>query len=181
MQIPVNSSIILREIELSDAIDIFKTIDSQRLYFRKWLPFVDFTKEITDTQEFIISTKEAQEKGRELTFVILFQERFVGLIGFKDIDKSNKKTEIGYWLSENYQKRGIITQSVQRLIHLAFEDMEMNRIQIKCANGNIPSKNIPKRLGFILEGIEREGELLCDGHFTNLEVYSLLCKDFYKV
>jgi ribosomal-protein-serine acetyltransferase len=59
--------------------------------------------------------------------------------------------------------------------------MEMNRIQIKCANGNIPSKNIPKRLGFILEGIEREGELLCDGHFTNLEVYSLLCKDFYKV
>jgi len=57
----------------------------------------------------------------------------------------------------------------------------MNRIQIKCASGNIPSKKIPQRLGFSLEGIERDGELLSDGKFTDLEVYSMLKKDFRKL
>jgi len=82
------------------------------------------------------------------------------------------------WLKENYQKRGIMTSSVRKMMHLAFEDLGINRIQIKCATGNIPSKNIPIRLGFTLEGIEREGELLSGNIFTDLEVYSMLKRDF---
>ncbi|MFV0598592.1 MAG: GNAT family N-acetyltransferase, partial [Bacteroidales bacterium] len=54
----------------------------------------------------------------------------------------------------------------------------INRIQIKCAVGNIPSKNVPKRLGFVFEGIEREGELLSSGVYTDIEVYSKLKSEF---
>jgi len=181
MTITVSPSIKLKQLELSDAPDIFRIIDSQREYLRKWLPFVDYTKEVTDTRLFIISTLDTPEKRSELTFVIHLDGKFVGLIGFKDTDKANKKTEIGYWLSEAYQKRGIVTQSVKRLMELAFEELEINRIQIKCATGNIPSKSIPQRLGFTLEGIEHDGELLSDGVFTDLEVYSMLKKDFKKL
>lgn len=178
MLLTVNSDIKLKLLELSDAIDIFSTIDSQREYLRKWLPFVDFTKEVTDTRLFIISSMDSSKKNRELTFVIHYKHAFIGLIGFKDTDRTNKKTEIGYWLSEKYQKRGIVTKSVVRLMQLAYDELGINRIQIKCATGNIPSKNIPKRLGFTLEGIEREGELLSDNIFTDLEVYSMLKRDF---
>ena len=181
MTITVNASIKLKQLELSDAPDIFRIIGSQREYLRKWLPFVDNTKEVTDTRLFIISTLDTPEKRSELTFVIHLNGKFVGIIGFKDTDKANKKTEIGYWLSEEYQKRGIVTQSVKRLMELAFEELGINRIQIKCATGNIPSKNIPQRLGFSLEGIERDGELLSDGVFTDLEVYSILKNDFRKL
>jgi len=47
-------------------------------------------------------------------------------------------------------------------------------VQIKCAVGNLPSKNVPKRLGFKLEGIERQGELLSGNIFTDLEIFSKL-------
>jgi len=43
--------------------------------------------------------------------------------------------------------------------------------------GNFPSKRIPRNLGFVLEGIERDGELLTGGIFTDLEVYSKLKDD----
>ena len=46
------------------------------------------------------------------------------------------------------------------------------RIQIKCAVENRSSSNIPKRLGFKFEGIERDGEPLIGNVFTDLEVYS---------
>jgi ribosomal-protein-serine acetyltransferase len=67
-----------------------------------------------------------------------------------------------------------VTRSVERLCDFAFNELGINRIQIKCAVGNSASSNIPKRLGFIFEGIEREGELLSNGFFTDLEVYSKL-------
>lgn len=70
-----------------------------------------------------------------------------------------------------------MTQSVRCLCRFAFNDLNINRIQIKCATLNFPSKNILKRLGFQLEGIEREGELLSDSTFTDLEIYSLLKSD----
>ena len=176
-KIAIGENIILKQIELKDAADIFNTINSQRDYLRKWLQFVDFTKELKDSQSFILSAINVPVDEREFLFVIHYNNYFAGLIGFKDTDKLNRKTEIGYWLSENYQKKGIITESVKALLHFAFDELNINRVQIKCAVGNTPSKNIPKRLGFKFEGIERDGELLVDNQFTDIEVYSLIKKD----
>jgi len=178
MILTVNASISLKEIDLSDANDIFRTIDSQREYLRKWLPFIDNTKEVTDTRRFIKAMMDTPEKTKEFTFVIHFEGEFAGLIGTKDTDKANKRTEIGYWLSEKFQKRGIITQSVLKLMHFLFDELEMNRIQIKCATGNFSSKKIPQRLGFCHEGIERDGELLINDKFTDLDLFSMLKRDF---
>ena len=89
----------------------------------------------------------------------------------------NRITEIGYWLSEKAQGKGIMTRAVKKLIAFAFEERGMNRIVIKCAVGNTKSKNIPKRLGFTYEGTERDGELLAGGIYTDIEVYSLLKRD----
>ena len=177
MIIKVDTDIELRQLEQSDSADIFETIDSQRDYLGKWLPFVEFTQEIKDTKSFVDSVVNAPEDRFEFLFTIRKQKKFVGIIGFKSTDKLHKKTEIGYWLSEKYQKQGIVIKSVKKLCDFTFNDQEINRIQIKCAVGNIPSKNIPKRLDFKYEGIERDGELLTGNIFTDLEVYSKLKRD----
>ncbi|RXQ95946.1 N-acetyltransferase [Ancylomarina salipaludis] len=174
-KIRVSDSILLKQIELSDSKDIFRTIDSQRAYLGEWLPFVEFSRRLEDTEGFI--KKILEHPHDNYVFVIHLHGKFAGLIGFKDSDKQNRKTEIGYWLSENFQKKGIVTKSVQRLCKFAFEELGMNRIQIKCAERNFPSKKIPKRLGFVFEGIERDGELLTGGVFTDLEIYSKLKND----
>lgn len=175
--IKIDSEIELRQLELRDSIDIFETIDSQRDYLGKWLPFVAFTKEISDTKEFVDSIINAPKERFELVFTIRKQNKFIGLIGFKDTDRSNNKTEIGYWLSEKYQKQGIITRSVEKLCDFAFNKLDINRIQIKCAVGNQSSIKVPQRLGFKFEGIERDGELLTGNIFTDLEIYSKLKSD----
>lgn len=177
MVIKVDAEIELRQLERTDSEDIYKTIDSQREYLGKWLPFVEFTKKLSDTEKFVDSVVNAPEDRFEHVFAIRKRNKFAGLIGFKDTDKLNKKTEIGYWLSQQYQKQGIITKSVDKLCGFAFNKLGINRIQIKCAVGNKSSINIPKRLGFIFEGIERQGELLTGNIFTDLEIYSRLKND----
>lgn len=69
---------------------------------------------------------------------------------------------------------------MNQLLQLAFEKLNINRVQIRCAVGNSASSNIPKCLGFIFEGIEREGELLSTGKYSDLEVYNLLKTDYNR-
>ncbi len=175
--IQVNDQISLKPLALSDAKIIFHTIDSQRHYLRKWLPFIDGTRHVVDTENYINSIYSTPPDQRERVYIINYNQHFAGLIGLKSIDQQNQKSEIGYWLSENFQKKGIISLSVKAMMDYAFQHLNINRIQIKCAVGNTESKRIPQRLGFTFEGIERDGELLSGNAFTDLEVYSILKRD----
>ncbi len=173
--IKVNSNLNLQRISLHDAPDIFRLIDENRTSLRKWLPFVDTTYSVENTRAFIDQLKAPH--SREMVFTICFQDEIVGLIGFKDIDKPNRKLEIGYWIAPEFEGKGIVTESCRTLISKAFKKMDMNRIQIKCGVGNHRSSNIPKRLNFRFEGIERQGERHND-RFIDLQVYSMLKHDW---
>ncbi|NDP20074.1 MAG: GNAT family N-acetyltransferase [Paludibacter sp.] len=177
VEIIVDPTIRLKEVELKDVTAIFKTIDNERIYLSEWLPFVSETLDVSYTRTFVRSVTNS--KSKELVCVIFYLNKLVGLIAMKDSDFGNRKTEIGYWLSEAFQNKGIITKSCKALIQYAFDTLEINRIQIKVATQNYKSQRVAERLGFVHEGIEREGELHTHG-FVDLIVFSLLKSDFEK-
>ena len=177
LQIPVDNEIVLKELSLSSAKEIFFAIDNSRNYLSEWLPFVKITKSQADTEKFIHSVVYSQDNKKEKVFEIWHQNKFAGLLGLKDINENYRKLEIGYWLDERLQGNGIITRSCTALVKYIFDTMQMNRILIRVAVGNTKSSAIPKKLGFHFEGVEREGEAL-HGKFVDLEMYSLLKKDW---
>ena len=69
-----------------------------------------------------------------------------------------------------------MTLSGKVLINYIFDVMNLNRIQLKAATGNFKSQRVAERLGFMTEGIERDGELHNRG-FVDLVVFSLLNSD----
>jgi len=177
--ISVNQTIILKVLALIDYQTIYYAIDQNRSHLRKWLPFVDFSKSSKDTLAFVKSVVDDVERRQEV-FTIWVDGEFVGLIGLKDIDFLNRRVEIGYWLVERMTGKGIMSLCVEKMIEFVFDALEMNRIQIKCGVGNSKSSAIPKRIGFLLEGIERQGEKHPD-KYIDLEVYSLLQKEWQKL
>ena len=178
--ITVDNDIILKELELTDAEHIFKAIDYQRGYLGEWLPFVEFTKSVKDSLDYVNSVVTMPEDCKEWQFSVFCGDDFAGLAGFKGTDRLNCKSEIGYWLKQEFQHRGIMTDSVRTLIKFGFSKLNLNRIQIKCATQNEKSNKIPQRLGFTFEGIERDSEFVRDGVFRDANVWSLLKKDLLK-
>ena len=173
-ELTVDQEITLNEIGLDDVEIIFNTIVAEREYLQEWLPFVEITQEISFTRQFVENYLETDRT--DLTFVIRYCGKFVGIIGLKDTDLDNQKTEIGYWLSELFQHKGIITRSCKALINHIFDEMKLNRVQITVATENMKSQAVAERLGFTREGIQREGELHSRG-FVDLVVYGLLKSD----
>jgi len=90
----IDNDIILKQLELDDCEDIYKTINNQREYLGKWLPFVESTKEPNDTKKFVEMTVGLPEDRFEYIFTIRYKNQFGGLIGFKCTDKGNN----GNWL-----------------------------------------------------------------------------------
>lgn len=66
-----------------------------------------------------------------------------------------------------------MTAPCGRSADLAFGEMGMQRVEIRCGVGNLPSNRIPQRLGFLRSHIEMQGEQLSDGTWIDLNVYVL--------
>ena len=167
----------IREATLADAAIIWQTIYDNRVYLRTWLPFVDGLKEVADEEAFLNEQLALPYADRNIVFVIGQGHELCGLVGFVITDNINHRTEIGYWLIPEYQGRGIMTRCVRHLCEWAVSALVLFRALIRCAAGNAPSNAIPRRLGFTLEGVEREGELMADGQYVDLNVYSILKRE----
>lgn len=175
-QLSVDTDLYLRPASPDDAPQLYHLIDTNREHLRKWLPFVDYSLSVLDTKAYLRSVADSRNAAEEV-YVIVYQKELAGIVGFKGIDHINQKAEMGYWLAENMQGKGIMRRCCKTLLRQAFEKMGLNRVQIKVGRGNERSTNIPQKLGFTLEGVQRDGEYL-NGAFHDLEVYSLLRRDF---
>lgn len=160
----------LRPLRTDDAPAIFEAIDTQREHLGRWLPFVAETHRIEQTHE-VVARMLADTPNP--VFTLRSGSGFAGLIGFKSADTATHTIEIGYWLREEYQGKGIMTAAVRALCGMAFGEMDMEHVEIRCALGNHRSNHVPQRLGFRLDRIEVDGEQLADGTSTDLNVYIL--------
>ena len=173
----IDKNISLKLFEINEAKEMLSLVNKNRSYLKKWLGWVDSTKDINDTEAFIEDSRKQFASNNGFQVGIWFDQKLIGVIGFVDIDWEDKKAEIGYWLDSDYQGKGIITRSCEDLINYAFNSLMLNRIEIYCAEKNTKSQAVPKRLGFTKEGVIREAQCLY-GNFVNLEIYGLLSKDW---
>lgn len=171
--IPIRTGLELRLRVESDAQAVFRAIDKNRKYLRQWLPWLDDSTTVEDTLKYIRSDISEFEKKEGLDLGIWYENQWIGGIGFHAFGGKNRKSTIGYWLSEDSQGKGIMTDATRALVTYGFGQLNLNRIEIRCATENVKSRAIPERLGFKTEGVLRQSEWLYD-HFVDWVVYSQL-------
>lgn len=176
MTIKIDDKIRIELIEEKHTQSIFDMVNENRNHLRPWLPFVDRMQTVDFTQNFVRGTMQRNKEGIEYAYVIFKNDKMVGRIGIYKIDAQNSIGEIGYWIIEDFQGQGIVTKSCKGLIDFCFNNLKLNRIEIKCGTENLRSKTIPEKLNFTKEGVMRQAELLYD-KFIDLNLYSLLKAD----
>lgn len=179
MLIHINEQIRIELIEEKHTSAIFEMVDNNRQHLRSWLPFEDRMQTVEFTRNFVNGTMMRNQKGIEHAFVVFYNDTMVGRVGLYKIEAQNRIGEIGYWIIENSQSKGIITLCCQGLMAFGFKELQLNRIEIKCGTENAKSIRIPERLKFTTEGIIRQGELLF-GNYIDLNIYSLLQSEWIE-
>jgi ribosomal-protein-serine acetyltransferase len=176
----VDDEIELQLFQLHHANEVFDLIDFNRLHLRKWLPWVDSMDTPYQYHTIIPMWLKQFADNQGFNLGIRYQGTLVGAIGLHNIDWRNRQTTVGYYLGEGYQGRGIMTRAVQAILNHVFFELRLNRVEIRCGEGNAKSRAIPERLGFKMEGIIRDGENLY-GYYHNLVVYGMLEREWIKI
>ena len=175
--IRIDDDTMLRIYEERHAQEVAEMVDQNRAYLRKWLPWVDNSRTVEDSRAFIRGSLQQFAQNEGLQLGIWYRGKLAGGIGYHFIDWVDRKVEIGYWLGESFQGKGLVTKACRTLITYAFTELGLNKVEIHCATENIRSCAIPKRLGFTQEGILREAQWLYD-HYVNMVIYGLLVREW---
>ena len=152
---------------------LFRLTDKNREFLRPWFPWIEFTNQEKDTVGFINDQLKLYDERKAVQVAIEYKNQIIGVVDFHEIDSKNDVGQIGYWLSEEYNGKGFMTLAVKEMLSIGFNDFALNRIVIQCAVENTKSSAIPKRLGFMQEGILRSTEKV-NGHYFDHAVYGLL-------
>ena len=173
----IDSATAVRVLREADAAELYALTDANRAHLRRWLPWVDLVTCEEDSHSFLATVAAQHKEGRGPTFGILRAGALVGVVGYLPIDRVNRCAEIGYWLAEREQGRGVMTACCRFVVRYGFLTLDLNRIQIAAGTENVVSRAIPERLGFKFEGILRARENLY-GTFIDHALYSLLRSEF---
>ncbi len=173
----VDDEIDLRLVAEVGAPRIFALMDRSREYLRQWLPWVDETRSVADTEGFIQRAGEQMRRGEGFHAGIEYRGELAGVIGHVYLDPLNQHAEIGYWLGETFQGRGIMTRACRRMVDYAFGSLGLHRVEIRVAAGNRKSRAIPERLGFVQEAVLREASQQL-GRFDDLVMYAKLRREW---
>lgn len=180
MSIQVDESISLEFLEEIHAESLLNLVNANRPYLRAWLPWVDQMQTVANFTWYISDTKKRAEAKTDFGYAIIIDKNIVGRIGLHHINHQHRIAEIGYWLADGLQGRGIITRCCKALMHHAFKELGLNRIEIKCGLGNDKSRAIAEKLQFKQEGILKQAELL-NGKFIDLYLYAMLKEEWNAI
>ncbi len=137
----------------------------------------------------INTEKDAEIKARRHAAEWTARERFVMGIWLKSNDEyigeiwiEPKKWEVpsfelGYFLDQGYQGRGLATEAARRSIDFIFDDLNAHKVIVITRDNNERSWKLAERLGLLREGHHRECGI-SDGERWGMYYYGLLRGEF---
>ncbi|HEV2582118.1 MAG TPA: GNAT family protein [Ktedonobacteraceae bacterium] len=168
--------VIVRPYRESDAQALQEAVAESRDNLRPWMPFADEHQTVDESRDWIIHqiagwlTRESLVVG----FWDAATQRYLGGSGYHVRDWEIGYYEIGYWIRVTAEGHGYVTETIRLLTDYAFETLKANRLEIRCDELNVRSAAIPRRLGYIEEGLLRNDTITPGGDLRNTLVFSLI-------
>ncbi len=118
-----------------------------------WAPHTS----VENSREIIKTVLSAPE-----TYAVCLKEdgKAIGSIGLHraDLAELDDEYELGYWIGKPFWGQGLIPEASREMLRHAFEELGMNRIWCGYYDGNVKSRRVQEKLGFVYhhttEGIE---------------------------
>lgn len=173
VSIVVDDNLLLRTYEVEDADALFNEINESRGHLHVWLPWVGATTKPENSLQFIQQAHQKLNNQEALALGIFYNGKIIGGAGMHDWDLLTKRAQIGYWISKEYEGKGIMKQCLIKFIAYLFEKLSLNKIEIHFIPNNKRSAKIAASLGFKIEGVIRQS-IMRNGMPEDMVVTGLL-------
>ena len=161
-----------REDDVSAIREVYAEPDT-----RRWMGWDAELPDDTEARANIARAAKAWEDGTWAVFRIAdaASDEVIGGINLRFGE--NDTAEISYFLRTSARGRGVATRAVRLVVRWAFEQLGIERIELRVHPDNTASRRVAERVGFAREGVERASRAWPDGTRFDSIVFSLLASD----
>lgn len=139
-----------------------------------WLEWCHPNYDISESRAWIEHCRAAWEAGEEYQFAITGPDgSYFGGCGLNRLELQHRVANLGYWVRTSVAGRGVATAAVRRLATWAFDETELNRLQILVAIGNHASRRVAERAGAAREAVVA-GRLVLHGDIHDAVQYAIV-------
>ena len=117
---------------------------------------------------------ERLEREDKHVFAILDDERIAGTATLSNVVRGPlQSANLGYWVAERANGRGLATKAVAELIPVAFGELGLHRLEAGTLTDNLASQRVLEKNGFERIGLAR-GYLHIGGDWRDHVLFQLL-------
>jgi RimJ/RimL family protein N-acetyltransferase len=148
----------------------------------RWIPYAMKTRE--DFQRLIDKALAEQQRGESVAFATVERSsgRTVGSTRFMNIDRANRRVEIGStWIAPAWQRTAVNTEAKYLMLRHAFEVWGCMRVELKTDALNEKSRNAILRIGAKEEGTLRRHVVTWTGRVRDSVYFSILDEEWARV
>jgi len=149
--VKVDEEIKLSLVEPSFASHYLRIVSEERDYLGKWLVWPPLADSKEFFLEFISKSLHDYADGKTIVCAMFYKGLLVGNMSLHNIGQPEDTGEIGYWISQSFQGKGIVARAVKKMLSIGFEGHGLNSIYIEAAMENTSSRAVCERLGATLE------------------------------
>ena len=149
----------LRAWQDSDAPALVEGLNN--LAVTQWLAAVPHPYTLEDARGFLrFAWRQAEEEPRTgYQFAIVLKEagEVIGGVTLCDVNRKNGTASGGIWINARYHGLGYGVEAYDARIRFAFETLGLRRMENGFFAGNEASRRMQERLGYVVEGMRRQG------------------------
>lgn len=141
----------------------------------RWIPYS--MKTLEDFRRLIDKAFAEQERGESVVFATVERSsgRAIGSTRFMNIDRANRRVEIGStWIAPAWQRTAVNTEAKYLMLRHAFEVWRCMRVELKTDALNQKSRNAILRIGAKEEGTLRRHLVTWTGRVRDTVYFSIL-------
>ena len=143
---------------------------------RPWMPWCHDAYSISESRDWVEKQIASFAEKEEFHFAVFSANQFAGICGLNGIQETNRLANLGYWIRTSMSNRGIATAAARLLAEWAFQNTELDRLEIVAAVGNIPSLRVAAKMGAVWEGVMR-GRLRISNTLHDAVLFSIIRGD----
>jgi RimJ/RimL family protein N-acetyltransferase len=148
----------------------------------QWIPYRVKTRE--DFERLVEKIFEEQERGESVAFATVDRRsgQVIGSARFMNIDRANRRVEIGStWIIPAWQRTAVNTEAKFLMLRHAFEVWNCFRVELKTDALNLKSRNAILRIGAKQEGTLRRHVVTWTGRVRDSVYFSILDSEWPSV
>ncbi|MCI8428344.1 MAG: GNAT family N-acetyltransferase [Lachnospira sp.] len=166
----------LRELEKKDLFIINQWRNDTELISKLGTPFRFINLNVDE--EWFDGYMQNRNSQVRCAIVEYGNDDIIGLVSLVSIDYMNQSAEFHIMIgNKNKQGKGVGTFAVLAMLYHAFNNLNLQRVELMVLEDNIIARNLYEKVGFVHEGTKRNARYK-NGKFVNMLIYSIL-KDEY--